>query len=593
MRHRIKVFAVLLLLVIALGAGVFLSGYLTLLLLGLRDAPLHWNSYWEYARALNLRQVAPYAFRIKVSGVIGFGLPIVLWLPALIPLLKRKARSIHGDARFARRADLARAGLFKDDPYALILGKFGNELIRLSGQQHVLLCAPTRSGKTVGVAIPNLLYYQGSVVALDIKGELHDKTSAWRQQQGQDIFVFAPLAENGRTHCFNPLQCISPNPGLRVNQLQSIAAILFPEDPHKDPFWTHAARSAFFGFAMFMFDAWDDLASKGMRLDPNVSPQFPSFERIYRLSSSDGRDMKAHLHELIKAPFLSSEARTALANLVSQAEQTLSSIMASMHEPLHAFLNPVLAAATNASDFDVTWLRKKKISIYVVISPDKLGEARKILNIFFSMVIGQNVKELPGENKAIRHPCLLLMDEFTSIGRIDILASSISHTAGYWMRSLPIIQSQSQLDATYGAEVAQTFKTNHAGSIVFAPREQRDAEDYAKLLGNTTVHRKNRTFSKGGGAGSSVSYAEVQERRPLMLPQELKALGNDLQLVFYEGVPHAIKCRKIVYYKDAFFKRRLLGKVAIPLLKLDDQRPRAVKVTLSDDEAALRALAQG
>jgi type IV secretion system protein VirD4 len=593
MRHRIKVVAVLLLLVTALGAGFFLSGYLTLLLLGLHDAPLRWNTYWEYLSAQNLPQVAPYASRIKLSGAIGFGLPVLLWLPVLIPLLKRKAPSIHGDARFARRADLASAGLFEDDPYALILGKFGNKLIRLSGQQHVLLCAPTRSGKTVGVAIPNLLYYQGSVVALDIKGELHDKTSEWRQQQGQHIFVFAPLAEDARTHRFNPLQCISPNPGLRVNQLQSVAAILFPDEPHKDPFWTHSARSAFFGFAMFMFDAWDDMVNKGMRLDPDVSPQFPSFERIYRLSSSDGRDMKVYLQELIKAPFLSSEARTALANLVSQAEQTLSSIMASMHEPLHAFLNPVLAAATNASDFDVTWLRKKKMSIYVVISPDKLGEARKILNIFFSMVIGQNVKELPGENKAIRHPCLLLMDEFTSIGRIDILASSISHTAGYWMRSLPIIQSQSQLDATYGAEVATTFKTNHAGSIVFAPREQRDAEDYARMLGDTTVQRKNRTLSRGGGARSSVSYAEVQERRPLMLPQELKALGNDLQLVFYEGVPHAIKCRKIVYYKDAFFKRRLLGKLEIPSLKLEGKRAGTVKVTLSDDEAALRALAEG
>jgi type IV secretion system protein VirD4 len=561
MSGRSKAAIAILLGVAALLAGNYIASVMTLWLLKL-SVPVEFATYLQYFRALDLPQLAPYAGRIKVAGAAGFGAPVLAWLLLLIPLLKRKSRSLHGDARFARRSDLARAGLFNDDPYALVLGRFGNKLLRLGGQQHVLLCAPTRSGKSVGVAIPNLLHYQGSVVTLDIKGELHEKTSAWRKQQGQDIFVFAPFAEDGRTHRFNPFMCVSSHPGSRINQLQSIGAILFPDDPQKDPFWTNSARSAFFGFAMSMFDTWDDLARKGMPLDPNTSPLFPSFERIYRLSSGDGRDLKTYLLDFMKAPCLSAEARTTLANLASQAEQTLSSIMGSMHEPLHAFLNPGLAAATNACDFEVSWLRKKKMSIYVVISPDKLGEARKILNIFFSMVIGQNMRELPGDDRAIRHPFLLLMDEFTSIGRIDILASSISHSAGYWIRSMPIIQSQSQLDATYGAEVAQTFKTNHAGSIVFAPREQRDAEDYSRMLGDTTIRKRNRTQGQGG-----TSYTYSEERRPLMLPQELKALGNDLQLVFYEGVPHPIRCRKIKYYNDRFFKRRLLGKVDIPRLE--------------------------
>lgn len=551
----------------AMVGGNYLSGLLVLWLLDV-SMPLGASTFAQYFLAIDLPRVTPFAGTIKLAGAAGFGVPALVWLLALVPLWKPGARSLHGDARFARRADLARAGLFKDAPHALVLGKFGRRLLRLDGQQHVLLCAPTRSGKTVGVAIPNLLSYQGSVVALDIKGELHEKTSGWRRQLGQDIFVFAPFSEQGRTHRFNPLQCISPNPGLRVNQLQSLGAILFPDESQKDPFWTNSARSAFLGFATCMFDAWDDLVRKGMPLDPNTSSLFPSLERIYRLSSGDGRELKTYLQSLLQMPSLGVEARTAFSNLLSLAEQTLSSIIGSMQEPLHAFLNPVLAAATNASDFNVARLRQDKMTIYVVISPDKLGEARKILNIFFSMVIGQNVKELPAQNGAIHHPCLLLMDEFTAMGKVDVLAASISHTAGYGMRSLPIIQSQSQLDAVYGAEVAQTFKTNHAGSIVFAPREQRDAEDYSRMLGDTTVHKKNRTRSHGRGSGSSVSWAEVEERRPLLLPQELKALGGDLEIIFCEGVPHPIRCKKIVYYRDVFFKPRLLDRVPVPRLAL-------------------------
>jgi hypothetical protein len=104
---------------------------------------------------------------------------------------------------------------------------------------------------------------------------------------------------------------------------------------------------------------------------------------------------------------------------------------------------------------------------------------------------------------------------------------------------------------------------------VFTPREQRDAEEYSKLLGDTTVRRRQRSTSHG--QGGSVSYTELQERRPLMLPQELKALPGDVELIFYEGCPHPIRCQKIRYYEDKFFKDRLLEKVPVPVMALNEQ----------------------
>ncbi|MEP6634419.1 MAG: type IV secretory system conjugative DNA transfer family protein, partial [Luteimonas sp.] len=88
---------------------------------------------------------------------------------------------------------------------------------------------------------------------------------------------------------------------------------------------------------------------------------------------------------------------------------------------------------------------------------------------------------------------------------------------------------------------------------------------YSKMLGDTTVRRRQRSTSHG--QGGSVSYTEMEERRELMKPQELKALGNDTQIIFYEGCPHPIKCNKIKYYSDKFFKDRLLGKVKVPALQ--------------------------
>jgi len=211
-----------------------------------------------------------------------------------------------------------------------------------------------------------------------------------------------------------------------------------------------------------------------------------------------------------------------------------------------------------------TDVRKKRMTIYIGIQPNKLAESRLIVNLFFSQLINQNTKELPQNNKALKHQCLLLMDEFTSIGKVDIISSAVSYMAGYNIRLLPIIQSVAQLDATYGREVARTLITNHALQIVYAPREQQDANDYSEMLGYTTVRKENVTRGKGGDR----SRSESEERRALMLPQELKAMGADKEVFLYEGIPHPVMCEKIRYYKDSYFTSRLLPKVDIPTLKI-------------------------
>lgn len=566
------------LLVAAIIGGVFLSGWLTLLLLfGLKhQAASGLTTYWQYIHALQLPQVAPYAGRIRAGGAIGFGIPIIVWLALLYPIFKSRRRALHGEARFARRGDLARAKLLDGDPMGIVIGRFGGDLLRLGGAQHVILTAPTRSGKTAGVAIPVLLTYQGSIVALDIKGELYAATSGWRASQAQRIFVWAPYAEDRRGHRFNPMQCVSAQSDLRASQIQSIAASLYPEDPNKDSFWVQQARNAFFGFASYMYERWDaeirilhqaDVPRDG-RPDPNTSPRFPSFERLFRLCAGDGGELKPFVRGLMAQSFVGPDTRASLSSLASQADETFASIIGSLQEPLAQFVNSMLAEATNACDFTLSDLRRRKTTVYVVVPPNKLAEARKLLNIFFSMVVGENTRKTPQGDPTLSTPCLLLMDEFTAMGRVDILASSISHTAGYGLRSLPIIQSLSQLDATYGADVARTFITNHGASIVFTPREQRDAEEYSKMLGDTTVRTKHRSISRGRGVvpggGRNVSWNEGEERRPLMLPQEVKALSADKEIIFVEGVPHPILAEKIRYYRDNFFKKRLLPKVELP-----------------------------
>ncbi|MCW0454494.1 Protein VirD4 [Xanthomonas sacchari] len=553
-----KLVAAALVVVLTAVCGYFLSGYLVLLLLKLDTRMFGPGTYYQYVHAIGLPEVAPYVGKIKWAGYLGFGLPGLVALLILVLMFKPAKRSLHGDARFAGAADLSKHGLFKTSGDGIVVGKFRGKLVRLSGQQFVILAAPTRSGKGVGVVIPNLLEYQESVVVLDIKQENFDLTSGWRASQGQEVFLFNPFAEDRRTHRWNPLSYVSDDPAFRVSDLMSIAAMLYPDGSDDQKFWVSQARNAFMAFSLYLFENWDDERNIGFPGGLGT----PTLGAIYRLSSGDGTDLKKYLKSLSERRFLSGNAKSAFSNLLSQADETFASIMGTLKEPLNAWINPVLDAATSDNDFLLTDLRKKKMTIYIGIQPNKLAESRLIINLFFSQIINLNTKELPKSNPALKYQCLLLMDEFTAIGKVDIIASAVSYMAGYNVRLLPIIQSMAQLDATYGKDISRTIITNHALQILYAPREQQDANDYSEMLGYTTFRKKNVT------RGKDVTRSVSEEKRALMLPQELKAMGNDQEVFLYEGIPHPVKCDKIKYYKDRYFTARLRPKVDIPTLSI-------------------------
>jgi len=568
------IFATLLLLA-ALVGGLCFANWLTLWLLELKDASLVWNTWWQYFQVKNLPQFAPFASKILLSGTVGFGAPLLTWLLLLIPLFRRREQSLHGDASFAELHELKKAGLLAQTPQSILIGKFRGRQLWLGGAQHVIAIAPTRSGKTTSLAIPVLLTYEHSVVVLDLKGELRKATSGHRLAMAQRIFVWAPYDGEGRTHRFNPLTLLDGmDPGKRLGEIQTMAAILYPDEAGKDPFWTSQSRAAFSAFASYMFESWDEALRRQKPYvafehlpQANTSENFPSLERVLRLSSGcDGKSTKEMLDDIVGntvGTYISPQTRAAFSNLVALAEQTFSSVIATMQAPLQQFLSPVLAAATNATDFDVTSFRKQPTTLYVDIPTNKLDESGKLLNIFFSSVIGNNLDKQLGEEPDLKYQMLMMMDEFTAMGRVDVWSKRISISASYGVRDLCIVQSRAQLRSVYGDNDAQNFITNHGAQVVFTPREQSDANEYSEMLGYKTLRRKQESRSHGSGGGqTSISYTE--ERRALFLPQEIKELPADDELIFYEGCK-PIRAQKNWFFKDKIFKQRTsLAPVVIP-----------------------------
>ena len=241
----------------ALAAGCFFSGWLVLQFLGLDTGLLGWDTYLGYLRAIDLPQVARYGGRIKAAGWLGSGVPVLAYAGLVYIVVRVPRQALHGSARFASVNDVARRGLFRADGSGIVVGRMGRRLVRLGGQQFAILAAPTRSGKGVGVVVPNLLEYQHSVVVLDIKQENFDLTSGWRRSQGHEVFLFNPFAEDRRTHRWNPLGYVSSDPAFRVSDVMAIGAMLYPDGADEQKFWVSQARNAFLAFSLYLFDKHD------------------------------------------------------------------------------------------------------------------------------------------------------------------------------------------------------------------------------------------------------------------------------------------------------------------------------------------------
>lgn len=472
---------------------------------------------------------------------------------------------------------------------AIVVGVWRGRYLRFGGQQFVLLAAPARSGKGVGIVIPNLLSFPDSVVVLDVKQENYAITAGFRRACGQDVYLFNPFAENGRTHRYNPLSAISD--GLfRVGDILAIGYALYPSGG-QDDFWVDQARNLFLGIVLLLCE-WRDARRAGT--GNSISSYPVTMGEVLRQSSGNGMPVKAYLQQSLvqHRNTLTGSCVDALNRFLSNDDKVLASILATFNAPLTIWANPIVDAATSCNDFDLRDVRRRRMSIYIGITPDHLAEAALLVNLVFSQLVNLNTKQLPEVDPTQKFQCLLLLDEMAAIGKIHIIARAVAYMAGYNLRLLSVVQSIAQLESVYGRADARTFITNHAMQILYAPREQRDANDYSEMLGTFTdqsrsVSRTLATFSGRGGPTESVS----EQRRPLLLPQELKELSRDKEIIVLEN-SKPILADKICYWRDPEFVSRISGAPLVPSVDLPrfnavvERRVRELKLDEVDPDGA-------
>ena len=420
------------------------------------------------------------------------------------------------------------------------------------GQQGVLLAAATRTGKGVGFVIPNLLHYPESMVVRDIKLENFKYTSLYRQRHGHEVYLWAPFSETGDTHCWNIFDAVWQRPEhLQIGDIMSIGDALYPAKVEpRARFFNDNARSLFLGLTLYLRE----------------TPGMPvTLGEILRQSSGKGKPTKDYLKGILEqrtrtdtdVPPLSWRCVDALNRFLNQPETTLGNVLSTFNAPLQIFTDPVVEAATSKSDFDLGDLRKRRMTIYVGMAPGKLAEAsaQLLINLFYSQLVNVNLRELPADNPELKYQCLLLDDEATAAGKIEIIAQANGYMAGYNLRLATVIQSVAQVTECYGEQGARTLITNHGMHLLYPPREQKDANEYSEMLGYFTAIARSKTRNRGARSNST-GESESGQKRALMLPQELKAMDQGKLIITLENCK-PIEAEKALFYKHPVFIDRL------------------------------------
>ena len=448
---------------------------------------------------------------------------------------------LHGAARWASEAELRREGLRADR--GVILGRQGGRLLQFGGPEHVMLYAPTRTGKGVGIVIPNLLAWPDSVVVLDVKRENWEATAGFRASHGQAVFLFDPLDPEGRTARFNPLgHIVRDDPVAVLDELQKIAVMLFPAPSHADAFWSEAARTGFIGVGAYVAE----------------TPDLPfSLGAIYReLTHGDPRTrLAAVMAARVDAGRpLSPGCASALSDFCSASENTFAGVKQTITSRMGLWLNPRICAATDASDFHLQDLRSKRMSLYLGVTPDNLSRVAPLYNLLLQQLVDLNTRERPSGDRH-KMPVLVLLDEFARLGHAAVIAHGFAYVAGYGLRFLPVLQSPAQLRAEYGPDLADEIMANCGVEIAFAPKELKVAQDLSERLGAWTY--ASRATSRPALLSSGRrSTTESDQRRPLMLPQELMQMPKEQLIVLKAGLP-PVRGRKIVYWREKAFAARV------------------------------------
>lgn len=311
--------------------------------------------------------------------------------------------------------------------------------IGFAGNESLVTVAQPGAGKTQAHVLPNLLSYEGSIVALDPKLELLEKSGGYRQSQGHRVIVLNLAADDTPTHRFNVMDYIDRRADFMWGSLIEIAGILIPPVPNDNSpiFQQKAAEMVAVCLGVAVSDA-NERGTEPTLLDAINALFLPKeilCNRMYDIA--DKIEVNGGCEPLAQsARNLSSVGRnkdTAEDFLRYQSNAT--SILGRYRGGV---INRV---AGGASDWRPEDLRDSGTTLYIRIPYEEM----KIYGGFVRLILYLTIKQLRRtETEQSGLPVTFLLDEVAQLGNLDTIANVVETGRGFGLRPWMILQDIEQ-----------------------------------------------------------------------------------------------------------------------------------------------------
>ena len=564
---------------------------------------LQWGSMWYGQYPNEILRAGSIGMLVSTVGLLSVAVAKV------ISSNSSKANEyLHGSARWAGQKDIQAAGLLprprtfleivtgKELPTAAGVyvggwedknGKF--HYLRHNGPEHVLTYAPTRSGKGVGLVIPTLLSWPASAVITDLKGELWSLTAGWRKKYARNrVLRFEPASINGGV-CWNPLDEIRIGTENEVGDVQNLTSLIV--DPDGKGLESHWQKTAFALLVGVILHALYKAKHEGTEATlPSVDamladPNRDIAELWMEMATYGHQDGQNH-------PAIGSAAR----DMMDRPEEEAGSVLSTAKSYLALYRDPVVARNVSKSEFRIKDLMNHDdpVSLYIVTQPNDKSRLKPLVRVMVNMIVRLLADKMEFKNGRpvahYKHRLLMMLDEFPSLGKLEILQESLAFVAGYGIKCYLICQDINQLrsrETGYGHD--EQITSNCHVQNAYPPNRVETAEHLSRLTGQTTVIKEQITTSGRRTAAmmGQVSRTIQEVQRPLLTPDEClrmpgprKNAAGEIEkagdmVIYVAGYP-AIYGKQPLYFKDPVFQAR----ASIPAPKLSDKLVQVYKADI-------------
>ncbi len=345
------------------------------------------------------------------------------------------------------------------------------KLVVDESEAHVLVVAPTGSGKGRNLMIPTLLASHAPAVVVDVKGEAAAVTADARRRMGHDVHILDPFKiVTDAPDTFNPLDVVESNDLTIGDEALEIAeGIVGPDGSHRDRFWDNWARSVISAMLEFAIIDAEEPATMG---------------QVW--SRLNGDDVPYNLAVLLDSGRMTGLAYNNIAGFLGLPErETRPSVLGTVQQHIRLFGTPAVMAAMAETSFDLASLRDgRPQTLYLVVPPSKLASHAPMLRMWLWGLMKTVIQR--EENPPV--PTLFIIDEMAHLGAMPILEQSVTLMRGYGVRLMLLLQNIGQLAKLYPNDNG-TIASNCLVAATFGTSSPIMAKPMAELLGDVTAEQ--------------------------------------------------------------------------------------------------------